>query len=60
MEDWIKCSDRLPEKHDTYLVVSAGIVHVLNLEGRFWFDLYDELFDSRLITNWMPLPAPPE
>ena len=56
---WINVSDRLPEKHDNYLVLVYG-------SGASWNDIV--FFDvdrgwsdfDLMITHWMPIPKLPE
>ncbi len=51
---WIKCSERMPEESEWYLVYSGKM-----------FDDYYSKFDNRFcsdsgITHWMPRPLPPK
>ena len=66
MSEWIKCSDRLPDEDDIYLVYivannmpknkSIITLYYTNLTKRFIYGS-DNLFT---VTHWMPLPEPPE
>ncbi len=74
MSEWIKCSDRLPEEGDTYLVVveeKTGLViksrHV-DVASNYG-DYIDDYWNTWNywkegqevhVTHWMPLPEPPE
>jgi hypothetical protein len=73
--EWVKCSDRLPEDDKPVLishVVKGGGVLLRDINGDFvWFARYDGerwkradgFSDDKLfhgeVTHWMPLPAPP-
>lgn len=55
MSEWIKCSERMPEKDGRYLVVedyTPPWIGVSNLRYGQW--------DSHPTTHWMPLPGLPE
>lgn len=63
-EGWIKCSERMPEKTDDFIVVSDGIVMSgISYSRRKGFYIsaleYDE--DEKIddVTHWQPLPEPP-
>jgi Protein of unknown function (DUF551) len=57
MSDWIKCSERMPDKDGRYLIVENYGWHrsvgVCSLHQGKW-DM------SSLITHWQLLPEPPE
>jgi Protein of unknown function (DUF551) len=53
--EWIKCSDSMPEKDGRYIVASHGSwvhVEICSLRHGKW--------DITRISHWMPLPNPPE
>ena len=53
--EWIKCSDRIPEKNGRYLVLEGGSytwIGVSSLRNGRW--------DSENTTHWMSLPEPPK
>lgn len=69
---WIPCSERMPEKEGTYIVVSNRVKPVVTT-ARFYADndLHDykgNILDhisahfqsNRYVTHWMPLPEPPK
>lgn len=67
MNEWIKCSERLPKVGMSVVVWRPGIgldiveyseksrqhLTVIRRDGQWWDD-------GRRITHWMPLPDPPE
>lgn len=56
--EWIKCSERLPEKDGFYLVYPR-----LNGWSESWFNggkFAISRFYGAEVTHWLPLPAPPE
>ena len=60
--NWIKCTDRMPEQRQDFLVSDGAYVGV----GR-WYESHDEcgfifnMGDSYIeITHWMPLPELPK
>lgn len=61
-QEWIPCSERLPEEDGQYLVCWCGAygVDVYIAEyirnGKYW--LHSEGCELRGITAWMPLPEP--
>ena len=70
VQEWISVKDRLPEKHDKYLVrvpsKLRGCEHCIWLIGynpNFGFyDADPEWGDIPMddVTHWMPLPPPPK
>lgn len=55
MSNWIKCSDRMPEKDGRYLIYLCYLMHP-------WVGvsyLRDGVFDDKKATHWQPLPEPP-
>ena len=64
MSGWIKCSERLPRKNQSVLVVRVNNVANMYLrkDGLWYTDGYGvsclKGFDD--ITHWMPLPPAPE
>lgn len=61
--EWIKCSDRLPEKSKHVLCYYGvksplrGYMH----EGKWYLYFYGGVEESYMhnVTHWMPLPEPP-
>lgn len=69
-DEWIKTSERLPEKpgkasyeHVECLIVVNGLVKpgLWNCEHECWDDADgdDFLYDAFKPTHWQPLPSPP-
>ncbi len=65
--EWIKCSDRMPEEHQSVLGFIQNRPQVMILrfsadaEDDYWFsDEYDDVFPKSDITHWMPLPLSPK
>lgn len=59
MNDWIKCSDRLPFNGQTVLV-SGGTAQLKN--GVWYTGMEEPLFRRPIewtVTHWMPLPMAP-
>ncbi|HDB9358437.1 TPA: DUF550 domain-containing protein [Escherichia coli] len=63
---WISCSDRMPDdgQHVIILCDGAFVLYAQYRDGEF-FDIVrngDEFFEtqSRNVTDWMPLPEPPQ
>lgn len=65
--DWIPCSDRLPEKHDNYIVTVCDECNLIwaetvvmeadYFEGYWaWYERGDEYDISDMVIAWMPLP----
>lgn len=57
--EWIKCSDKMPEKRGSYLIFSEKGER---MDVSYW-DSNNEMFGSNclwLITHWSPLPTPPK
>lgn len=62
---WIPCSERLPEKNDQWVLCLcvSGALEVLKFDYTMWN--WDAQYPGRCymenyVTNWMPLPEPPE
>ncbi|MGS5315169.1 DUF551 domain-containing protein [Escherichia coli] len=65
-DGWISCSERMPDdgQHVIILCDGAFVLYAQYRDGEF-FDVVrngDEFFEtqSRNVTNWMPLPEPPQ
>ncbi|HIA8175383.1 TPA: DUF551 domain-containing protein [Escherichia coli] len=65
-DSWISCSERMPEDGQHVIIICDG-AFVLNAQYRDgeFFDIVrngDEFFEtqSRNVTDWMPLPEPPQ
>ncbi|EFH2276559.1 DUF551 domain-containing protein [Escherichia coli] len=65
-DSWISCSERMPDdgQHVIILCDGAFVLYAQYRDGEF-FDVVrngDEFFEthSRNVTNWMPLPEPPQ
>ncbi|MGT7206033.1 DUF551 domain-containing protein [Escherichia coli] len=65
-DGWISCSERMPDdgQHVIILCDSAFVLYAQYRDGEF-FDIVrngDEFFEtqSRNVTDWMPLPEPPQ
>ncbi|HDS0823775.1 DUF551 domain-containing protein [Escherichia coli] len=65
-DGWISCSERMPDdgQHVIILCDGAFVLYAQYRDGEF-FDIVrngDEFFEtqSRNVTDWMPLPEPPE
>lgn len=67
MANWIKCSERMPDKHRPVIVFGAHPCDVVQnniyyWDGSVWSDCRDdyEAVNRNNITHWMPLPEPPQ
>lgn len=62
MSDWIGVDDRLPDENITVLVCDGDDVEMGSHNHRFGWTIYewDGPSSRGFVTNWMPLPAPPE
>ena len=66
MSDWIKCSDKMPDKPIPVLCFKDHAILIGFFCGEKIFRLYEhevnDLRDCRIIypTHWMSLPEPPE
>ncbi len=65
-DGWVSCSERMPDdgQHVIILCDGAFVLYAQYRDGEF-FDVVrngEEFFEtqSRNVTNWMPLPEPPE
>lgn len=65
-DGWISCSERMPDdgQHVIILCDGAFVLYAQYRDGEF-FDVFrngDEFFEtqSRNVTDWMPLPEPPQ
>ncbi len=64
MQNWIKCSERMPDEGRPVLTVAAGQVVQRTIyqfwEGAWidWYEQYDEV-KVDAFTHWQPLPEPP-
>lgn len=58
--EWIKCSERLPEKNGCYLTFDGEmVVAIYDVSTEHW--IFDgEGFGKYIFTHWMPLPEPPK
>ena len=71
MSEWISVKDRLPDYMGEVLVIVSGKPHEnITLDGAYEIAEYDPVegwilemwpeWCSGVVTNWMPLPEPPE
>lgn len=70
MNEWIKCSERLPEESERYLVCDLPykVMSVVPYSAKWkrfnCYDSFDEEYvkgqDDYPVTHWMPLPDAPE
>ncbi|HDY2755942.1 TPA: DUF551 domain-containing protein [Escherichia coli] len=65
-DGWVSCSERMPDdgQHVIILCDGAFVLYAQYRDGEF-FDVFrngEEFFEtqSRNVTNWMPLPEPPQ
>lgn len=65
-DGWISCSERMPDDGQHVIILCDGVfvLYAQHRDGEF-FDIVrngDEFFEthSRNVTNWMPLPEPPQ
>ena len=51
-QQWIPCSERLPEQNGKYLVVGRQkAINILKFDGGRWYGKWG-------VVAWMPLPSP--
>lgn len=55
--EWIKCSERLPEKHGKYLTFANRSWGTDIDVNEFW--PHDRVWAIGRVTHWAPLPHPP-
>lgn len=69
MTEWIKCSERLPEKEGNYLVCDRGrdVFEAVFFKNEYygkeiilWLDPVEEYQEYQHITHWQYLPDAPE
>ncbi|HEI1633821.1 TPA: DUF551 domain-containing protein [Escherichia coli] len=65
-DGWVSCSERMPDDGQHVIILCDGVfvLYAQHRDGEF-FDIVrngDEFFEthSRNVTNWMPLPEPPQ
>ena len=55
MSEWVKCSERLPEKDGRYLVCEKWVTGQWVGVGRF----VNDKFECSMTIAWQELPEPP-
>lgn len=64
MQNWIKCSERMPDDFVDVLVTDGVHVEVMWLDCDEYWDSWLEpravTVDREDITHWQPLPEPPQ
>lgn len=58
-QKWIPVTERLPEKEGLYLVAVKND-HERRYSKSAWYHGHGNWFLHQTVTNWMPLPEPPE
>lgn len=71
--EWIKCTDKLPERSDDSVLVyfaETGSIETVHIHDYFdditagidgdGSQLYSKWYMSQNVTHWMPLPNPPD
>lgn len=62
--EWIKVTDKLPEKGVDVLICGGGYVRIMErmdwVEPYGWTDLEGPPMDADEVTHWQPLPPAPE
>ncbi len=60
MNEWINCSERMPQVMEDVLVTDGEDVKAMWWNGNRWDSWIDKYaIDGDDITHWMPLPEPP-
>ena len=65
MEEWIQCSESMPDENEWVLItVNTGLLFGLSIarfNGKEWEDsdyAYNSFYDKKGVFAWMPLPDP--
>ena len=63
MGEWIKVSERLPDRNQGYILVwdleEFAVYNTKSLDG--WsFETYIIFFENNGVKFWLPIPTPPE
>ncbi len=59
-QQWIKCSEQMPEERVRVLVYANQNVFVADFDMGRWFSNISNSYVLGSITHWMPLPQLPE
>jgi hypothetical protein len=62
MGEWIKVSERLPDRNQGYILVwdleEFAVCNTKSLDG--WsFETYIRFFENNEVKFWLPIPPPP-
>ena len=63
--EWIKCSEKMPDKDGEYLVFAPSLDEEIPFEGIAWYNKSVNYWEgvlyvwAKAITHWMPLPQKP-
>ncbi len=61
MNEWINCSERMPQVMEDVLVTDGEEVKSMWWNGNKWDSWLSRYsLDSDDVTHWMPLPEPPK
>lgn len=58
MSEWIKCSDRMPNRNERVLCYNGEV-----LFESVWDEIWQDgqnYWELENVTHWMPLPQPPD
>ena len=56
--EWIPCTERLPERQGFYLISGKGTSWIAKWNGEYWASIFFPFVEMEDVDAWQPMPEP--